>query len=294
MKSQSFHLEFITPCFCAGALQASAEVRPASIRGKLRWWFRVLGGTSEQEADVFGSIRDEVGQSSALVVRVQVQPILSRWQPIEFSGMSNTGYILYFAKASADGARWISGGALPVGSGFELQLLWRRSIGEAAEMIFNLALECFLMLGSFGLRSTRGLGSFCCAEVPFSQNAFEALIAKIQLRSPGFIVGLGAFSGVESQILDALGAQLRGLRQGCSAGPPGQSKPSPLGSSTRPRQTSAVYLRPVREGADRYRLVVFEAPAAKVLGQASRTGAPRLGNGVPKPAKPPQGGQWRR
>ncbi|TAE90912.1 MAG: type III-B CRISPR module RAMP protein Cmr1 [Verrucomicrobia bacterium] len=39
-----YQLEIITPCFCAGADQGIAEIRAASIRGQLRWWFRVLGG----------------------------------------------------------------------------------------------------------------------------------------------------------------------------------------------------------------------------------------------------------
>lgn len=289
MKPQTYHLEFITPCFCAGANQAIAEVRPATIRGKLRWWFRVVGGTSEQEAEVFGAIRGDSGHASSLSVRVQAHGLLQKWQPIQFSGMSNTGYVLYFAERSADRARWVSGGALPVGSRFDLQLLWLRPVDEAARATFDLALYCFLMLGSFGLRATRGLGTFVCSEVPFSEAAFTDLVSRVKQRSPMFIAELGAFSGAQSQILDALGAQLRGLRQGYSA-----SRPTPLGSSSRPRQTSAVYLRPVREGGDRYRLVVFEAPAEKVLGRESRAGAPRLGNGVPAPGQPPRDGFRRR
>ena len=287
MITQKFQLEFITPCFCAGANQAIAEVRASSIRGKLRWWFRVLGGSATQEAAVFGSVRGDEGCGSSLVVRVGGASVASKWQPVEFSGISNTGYLLYFAKASANGARWTATGALPAGSTFELHFMWRRKPNAEAQSLFDLALDCFLMLGSFGLRSTRGLGSFACQERPFSEAEFNCLIAKIKARSPGFIAGLAAFAGSGSGIFDTMGAQLRGLRQGYSAGRPGHSNPTPLGSSSRPRQTSAVYLRPVRESGDRYRLVVFEAPADKVLGRASRNGAPRLRNGIPSPSQPP-------
>ena len=65
MNRTTFHLEFVTPCFLAGAnQQAAPEWRAASIRGQLRWWFRavaggVLGGdlkrTKAAEAEVFGS-----------------------------------------------------------------------------------------------------------------------------------------------------------------------------------------------------------------------------------------------
>ena len=193
--------------------------------------------------------------------------------------MSNTGYVLYFAKASANGARWTTTGALPVGSKFELQLVLRRKLQESVDSLFDLAIDCFLMLGSFGLRNTRGLGSFVCGERPFSEGEFNLLLGRIKVRSPGFLAGLANFVGPGSQIIDALGAQLRGLRQGYSAGNPSHSNPTPLGSSARPRQTSAVYLRPVREAPDRYRLIVFEAPANKTLGVESRKGAPRLASG---------------
>ncbi len=283
MKVETYHLEFITPCFCAGANQAIAEVRPASIRGKLRWWFRVVGGSKEQEAEVFGSIRGDEGNSSSLTVRVSPHPLSRQWEPFPFQGTSNRGYLLYFAKASADGSRWVKGGALPPGCRFDLQIIRRRCVSQAAAETFDLALGCFLVLGSFGLRSTRGLGSFACSEAPFSEAAFTRLLERVKQRVPGFLGGLGAFRGPENQLLDALGGQLRGLRSGGYSA----SKPSPLGSS-RPRQTSAVHLRPVRDGDGQFRLVVFEAPPDRVLGVVSRKGAPRLGNGIPTAENPRQ------
>jgi hypothetical protein len=289
MTLKTYHLEFLTPCFCAGANQAIAEVRAPSIRGKFRWWFRVLGGSAMQESEVFGSVRSDEGRGSSLLVRVREGALPTKWQPIPPSGVSNTDYVLYFARASANGARWVPGGALPAGSGFELQLTWRRKPSEAAQALFDVALDCFLMLGSFGLRSTRGLGCFVCMERPFSEAEFHQLLDRIKARAPAFLGRLATFAGAKSEILDALGAQLRGLRQGYSAGRPGHSNPTPLGSSSRPRQTSAVYLRPVMERVDRYRLVVFEAPAEKVLGRESMNGAPRLRNGIPAPGAPPQG-----
>lgn len=285
MTIQTYHLEFLTPCFCAGADQAVAEVRAPSIRGKLRWWFRVLGGSPAEEAEVFGSIRGEEGCGSSLVVRVSEHAPRSAWQPLKLSGDPNTGYVLYFA-----GRRWVAGGALPVGCSFQLQLVWRRNPASATQELFDLALDSFLMLGSLGLRSTRGLGCFACQERPFSGDNWDNLLRRIRAKVPGFLGELASFVGPGTAILDALGGQLRGLRQGYSAGRPGHSNPGPLGSSSRPRQTSAVYLRPVRESANQFRIVVFEAPADKVLGPQSRRGAPRLANGVPSPVQASQAG----
>ena len=287
MKPLIFHLKFITPCFCAGASPAIAEIRAPSIRGKLRWWFRVLGGKQDQEAEVFGSIAGDSGLASAIAIRVAEDGIQGKWQPIDFSGFSNTGYVLYFAKASGNGARWVAGGAVPPGASFQLHLLWRRRVSPEVRELFDLALDAFLLLGSLGLRSTRGLGCFETAERPFRQEALRELLALIQKRALAFRAAVAQFNGNEAELLNGLGGQLRGLRSGYSAGRPGLSKPSPLGSSN-PRQASAVYLRPVKLGPETYGIVVFEAPADKVLGIPSRKGAPRLALGIPSPQNPPQ------
>ena len=287
MIAKTYNLRFITPCFCAGAEQAAAEVRAPSIRGKLRWWFRVLGGTPAEEAEVFGAIYGDEGRSSAIVVRARECSAQSNWQPIQYNANSNTGYLLYFAKASANESRWVPTGALPIGSGFELQVLWRRKISLVASARFDLAIEAFLLLGSLGLRSTRGLGCFQCLEFPFSEAALSQVVERIKESAPAFIVDFSGFVGGKTQLIDALGAQLRGLRSGWSAGAPGRSNPTPLGSSGKPRQTSAVHLRPVQIDADNCRIVVFEAPALKVLGPESRRNGPRLKNGVPAPMQAP-------
>ncbi len=294
MKPISFHLELITPCFCAGATPAIAEIRGPSIRGKLRWWFRVLGGNRDQEAEVFGAIAGDSATSSAIIIRVSEVEMRRQWQPITFSGFSNTGYVLYFAKASGNGARWVAGGAIPSGTSFQIQLLWRRSVSSEARELFDLALDAFLLLGALGLRSTRGLGCFETRDRPFGKDALATLLARIKKHAPVFNAIVGEFRGQQEKLIDGLGAQLRGLRSGYSAGRPGQSKQSPMGSS-QPRQTSAVYLRAVKSGPDTYGIVVFEAPADKVLGPESKRGAPRLGAGVPSPAEAQQsGGHGRR
>ncbi len=290
MTKLTFHLELITPCFCAGAAPTVAEIRASSIRGKLRWWFRVLGGSRDQEAEVFGAIVKDSGTSSAVIIRVGESVIQSKWKPIDFPGFSNTGYVLYFAKASGKGARWVAGGAIPHGASFPLQLLWKRNVSPGTQELFDLALDAFLLLGSLGLRSTRGLGCFETTERPFGKEALQTLLMRIQKRAPAFTAAVAQFHGNEAELLDGLGGQLRGLRNGYSAGRPGQSRLSPLGSSN-PRQASAVYLRPVKSGPDTFSIVVFEAPANKVLDIPSRIGAPRLANGIPFPQTTPPPGR---
>ncbi len=99
MIPTSYHLTFLTPCFCAGANPSVAEIRAPSIRGKLRWWFRVLSGTFEEESEVFGAASGDGAISSSLMLRVIEELIQSQWPPVNPSANSGAGYLLYYAKS---------------------------------------------------------------------------------------------------------------------------------------------------------------------------------------------------
>lgn len=66
----SFEIETITPMFLAGADGKTAELRPASLKGLLRYWWRALQSESnldelrKKEARIFGSSEEGIGGSS--------------------------------------------------------------------------------------------------------------------------------------------------------------------------------------------------------------------------------------
>lgn len=64
MIQKTYTLEFLMPCFCAGADQARAEIRAPAIRGQLRWWFRALGGSAADERTVFGGVAGTASASA--------------------------------------------------------------------------------------------------------------------------------------------------------------------------------------------------------------------------------------
>ena len=70
MKKITFEIETITPMFLAGAEQGKAELRAASIKGVLRFWWRALqvepdiNELRQKEAGIFGSSEEGVGGSS--------------------------------------------------------------------------------------------------------------------------------------------------------------------------------------------------------------------------------------
>lgn len=279
MTRRSYTLEIITPCFCAGGDQGIAEIRPASIRGQLRWWFRVLGGTAETEREVFGGIAGSAS-ASRVTIRVSSQRLLHNWHLPTVSPNDPASYVWYFASVSgketgagarATGPRWKSAGVLAPKSTFKLEILQRQILWPENQTRFDLAIRCFLELGSMGLRISRGLGAFVCHEHPFSDSIFT------DLQNAGFRTELRPESFRDlNDVVKTIGSLVKGTRKAkgwkvdsMSARP--VSTPSPFGTSD-PRQTSAVYFRPIRKDprTDSFQLVVFEAPQQRVLAPQSR------------------------
>lgn len=266
MKAATYNLEFLTPCFCAGADQAKAEIRASSVRGQLRWWFRALGGTATDERAIFGGVAG-AASSSSLVVRVQALAP-APWSPPSFTQNDPESYIWYFASVSgttgngAKGPRWTPAGALGSGTTFQLHFLQRRSLAPTLQAQLDLALKCFLQLGAIGLRATRGLGTFTCREEPFT----PAILESLQSRN-FFCESRPAILPSPSAIAREIGSLVQGSRKKNNMKADG---PSPFGSSS-PRQTSAIYFRPVRASSQSKDciLIVFEAPHARVLGRES-------------------------
>lgn len=276
MINESIELECLTPCFCAGAEQSRAEIRPSAIRGALRWWFRCLGGTLEMEESVFGGVNSL--KSSSVQVRVSEVKALAFQPPNPApKPMSPLSYILYFASISGNpdgkakfgtGSRWNAEGALAPGSTFTLHVRQLRNLSAECSKLLESSIEAFTHYGSIGLRVTRGFGAVQGKNV--SSNSFKKVNAL--LNANGFILRSGrkALQDWKAWMNEAGDILQNILRQDFGAG--GNKKPavaSPLGSINPVRQTSAVYLRPIKEKSGLI-FMAFEAPHDKVLGAASR------------------------
>ncbi|MBI4657936.1 MAG: type III-B CRISPR module RAMP protein Cmr1 [Verrucomicrobia bacterium] len=181
MKTETFHLELITPCFCGGAEpERQAEIRAPSIRGQLRWWFRTLGGfkslerrmtVRKQEAIIFGSTAGDTGRAGKL--RLQVRSFapttllsnetkniddLNAGKPFD-----PRGYLLFPLRKQGDDPRkrGVFVQALPR---FELRLNLsgdKAPWSDAQDVIHDIQalLNIFAHLGSLGFRARRGMGA---------------------------------------------------------------------------------------------------------------------------------------
>ena len=251
MKNDTYSLEFITPCFCAGAEPGKAEIRVPSIRGELRWWFRVLGATAEQERGVFGGVHDGA-RSSALVIRVRdVEPLCDE---ADLRGLAsqNTGkgYLCHFirvsgkANGSRNGPRWQAGAFFSPGTRFSMEVLTRHPLDPTLSSLVDRALQCFRTLGTLGLRSTRGLGAWCerGGALPRGED-----VARLLDEIPGMVWTFGAPEKDWRAVLESMGTALREFRKKNRLS--GKSETA-VGCSN-PRHASALHLRPVRT-ADGY------------------------------------------
>lgn len=147
----AYHVELTTPLFSRGAYDYQPEVRPPSIRGQLRAWFRALGCNPRQEKAIFGGVH---GDPSASRVVVRVSAIKGS------TGNSNT--LPHKSGANASPKQ-----AFQPGTSFTVHILTRLAELEPnLQIAFDRALESWLLLGTLGLRGTRAAGSFRWEPLP--------------------------------------------------------------------------------------------------------------------------------
>jgi hypothetical protein len=270
MNVRPYEIEFLTPCFCGGAEQTRAELRPSAIRGQLRWWFRCLGGTPAEERTVFGGVQGDNTAASNFAVRVTRQPEGGQkdWHSdIPRQGLEPKVYLLGFF-CGRTGRLNAPNGALAPGSRAVVEVVFKRPPTPR----FEQTLRVFFSIGAIGFRATRAAGALTSTQHGLTAQTWNNLAA--ELRSAGFDLALlnTDFGQDWLRLLGFAGGLLKDKLRGrgglgISAGR-GGSNPNALGSAE-PRQASVLHLRPVRIDG-RLRLALVEAPHARILGQKAR------------------------
>jgi CRISPR-associated protein Cmr1 len=176
MIDLAFSLELLTPCLAAGAEpERQAEIRGASLRGQLRWWFRALGGfrslnplsVVEQEQILFGSMGRAERRMGKLIVRAMAAPSASLrgHQRNDAEGLgardpnAPLSYLLFPLQAPHQ--RAVFQRPLPR---FTLHLLWRGTPhpwnnNDDLQRDLTALAGVFGHLGSLGFRARRAMGA---------------------------------------------------------------------------------------------------------------------------------------
>ncbi|QSR89290.1 hypothetical protein IT6_03130 [Methylacidiphilum caldifontis] len=270
---ETYTITFITPCFCGGADPSRAEARVSAVRGELRWWFRVLGGSREQEQQVFGGISLNPALASAFLMRFFIKkPSDEKWWNKKLSPKEG-GYLWYFIKASD---RWNKECAISPGSSCEIQFIWQRDPCERDPQLFTLwnnAKEAFLCFGSLGYRATRCAGAFQWEKAPKTLEEWQERINQL-LCPAGFLFHFPQDAKARDWwgLVKKAEDYLKNLRKCYSARSRNRHRPTPLGLDN-PRQRSALLLRPIQVAFPQkeFHLLVLEAPHERVLGENTLT-----------------------
>lgn len=151
MKSITFECETVTPMFLAGYDSVTPELRPPSIKGMMRFWWRALNGhlgidkLMKLEGEIFGAADKNIGKS-----KFNIQVSNNRLANDEY-------YVLPHKKT------FRSKGFSP-GQQFSIGLSCYDNIGEYSDI-----LKISLLLGGLGKRSRRGFGSIRILKVDNEQ-----------------------------------------------------------------------------------------------------------------------------
>lgn len=162
MERLSFKLQVVTPLFMSGADQRKAELRPPSIRGALRFWFRALAGpvlsydwraVQQAEALLFGS----TDQSSCWFLRVRpfdrkASSIASFPPPLAYLGYGPIGYEKSSKRYVAQRVYY------PPGSSCQLEVGCFERDSSLAQLL-GVTFWVWGHLGGLGSRVRRGFGA---------------------------------------------------------------------------------------------------------------------------------------
>jgi CRISPR-associated protein Cmr1 len=223
MIRHPFSFDIITACLCSGADQNHAEIRAPSIRGQLRWWFRVLGGFAslattmtirQQEALIFGTTAGEEGSAGCLQVRVLPHNLIytvKDGQQLLHRNFSDSAYLTFpIQTREKDGVKQGYAGRGMITSGsFTVALLWRGP-GDLSEDLRAL-MAVFGHLGSLGFRGRRAMGAFAPGDA--SMGLSSALQHFSEHATALRIFQVGTSCRDAAGCISALGRWLRSWRQ---------------------------------------------------------------------------------
>jgi CRISPR-associated protein Cmr1 len=187
----------VTPMFIGNAEQKADSLRPPSIKGALRFWWRALhwgrcrrntGTVSEalkalhhQESRLFGSAADEAGSGQGrFLLRVSQQPRIAL-ETVWPQNNTGSGYLGYGLMATND---QLHREGLKEGADFRLELRFKPGTPSSDVDALIETLRAWSLFGGLGSRARRGFGAVTLLELNgqderLDQPAYEAAARRI-------------------------------------------------------------------------------------------------------------------
>lgn len=151
--------EIITPMFLGDADQKATAIRPTSIKGALRFWWRAMNGhlslteLAKEEGRLFGST-EKAGVFSLSVSSLGKFQAKTDWPPADPN--ANSSYMGYGLTGDKQNQHREY---IPAGIHFDVSLTFNQNANASDKQHIQKALEAFGLFGSLGSRARRGFGS---------------------------------------------------------------------------------------------------------------------------------------
>lgn len=165
MKKLTITLKTVTPMFLAGVDGKTPELRPPSIKGMMRFWWRAINGhlsikkLLEAESRLFGASDEKIGRSKfSLYVQTESADIFTEANPLpHHTGDNNCEYLSKTPSCNKNGrcSKGFSLKAIAADKTFKCIIRVNENDIQKIQDIF----KATLILGGFGKRSRRGFGS---------------------------------------------------------------------------------------------------------------------------------------
>jgi len=186
MRTITATFEVVTPMFLGGADQSPDGLRPASVKGALRFWWRAWAWSSvraqhpdditalkalhREEARLFGlAAKDDAaghpaGGQGLFMMHVRDHTLRASDEPFGKAFDNGILYLLGQGLGSFQSGNHCTRKAIPAHQGnnastFEVKLMFKPQTAAADQQAIVSALKLFGLLGALGSRARHGLGS---------------------------------------------------------------------------------------------------------------------------------------
>ncbi len=165
MNTIKFECEVITPMFLAGADGTTPELRPPSIKGMLRFWWRAMQSFNrieelhKAEANIFGGADDEIGRSKFRLKVDQDDLICTENPKHSLNKLGDGTKFLYYSAIMLNQRPYFE-----PKSHFTINVLYSQLTNQVIDSILQ-SMWLTSFLGALGTRSRRGAGNFWITEI---------------------------------------------------------------------------------------------------------------------------------
>lgn len=212
MKNLQATFQIVTPMFLGGADQKVTSIRPASIKGALRFWWRALNWSKhpnlqslhKQEAQLFGAAAsdNDGGGQGVFLMRVCNQKITPKKEPFQSAGNG-----LKYLMGQGIGSR----NAIAEKGEFTIKFIFRPTTSDDDKLQISNTLLLFGLLGALGSRARHGMGSIAitswsgceklCKKLPENREKYVEILEELlpEISSNTHPTGLPPFTAFSEE-----------------------------------------------------------------------------------------------